>query len=273
MNTRALRQYTLYAIFTYCVVMASYYIFQEFILFKPDTSTPRQYQAKVPEMKTVSFKTNDGLSLKSWYKAPEPGLPVIVYFHGNAGNIERRGPDVKAYLKAGYGVFLLSYRGYGNNPGRPTEKGLYTDARAAINWLKKKGFKSDCLVYFGESLGTGIATQMALEKPPAAMILQTPFTSITNLASYFYPYLPAKYLVKHEFNSYIKVPSITVPTLYILAGQDTVIPVAFGQRLYDVANQPKVLKLEALADHNTLEHVNEYTLRFLAQYRPITSCQ
>lgn len=265
MRLSSVKRILAYVILGYVVITAVYFLFQDYLVFKPNTSTPSKEIAGVGNMQTVKIKTKDNLKLTAWYTPPQPGYPLIVYFHGNAGNIERRGPDVKAYMNAGYGVLLLSYRGYGDSEGKPSEKGLYTDARSALAWLKERGYAQNCLVYFGESLGTGVAVQMAAEKPPAALVLQTPFTSLIDMAAYHYPFLPSKYLVRHRFDSITKIDRIKTPQLYILARQDTLTPVEYGIALYNKAREPKTLYVEDDADHGTLQQVNEKTLAFLDQ--------
>ena len=130
-----------------------------------------------PPSMRPSVETEDGLSLRSWYKAAIQNKPTIIYFQGNADNIRARGPLVRPYLDEGYGVLLLGYRGYGGNPGQSSEKGLYTDGRGALDFLKKQGVKPQCMVLYGESLGTGVAIQLASEQPVGGVVLQAAFTS------------------------------------------------------------------------------------------------
>src|SRR5690606_32604813 len=146
-------------------------------------------------MAVVSLVTADNLALQAWYRAPLLNdLPTIVYFHGNAGHIGHRAFLVKPYLDQGFGVLLLTYRGYSGNPGTPTEEGLYQDGRAAIEFLRRKEGSERCLVVHGTSIGAAVAVQMALEYPIEGLILQSPFTSLPDVGKYHYPFLPVAWL-------------------------------------------------------------------------------
>ncbi|MFQ5618193.1 MAG: alpha/beta hydrolase [Rhodospirillales bacterium] len=226
----------------YVVLVAALYVFQRNIMYFPDASVPSPVHSGVPEMQPVTLETEDGLKLLGWYRAVE-GQPVVVYFHGNAGNIGARGFKARAFLDAGFGMLLVSYRGYGGNRGSPTEEGLYADGRAALDFLEVQGVAPEQTVLYGESLGTGVAVQMASEmaseNPVGALVLEAPLTSMDDVAAHHYPYVPARWLIKDHFDSAAKIAGINTPLLIIHGDRDRTIPMKFGRMLFKAAVEPK----------------------------------
>lgn len=223
---------------------------QRSFMYYPLTSA-RPDISNAPWMSWVEVKTQDGLELKSWYSAPEEGKPTIIFFHGNANSIEARGFKAVPLVRAGYGLLLAEYRGYGGNPGSPTEEGLYMDARAQIDWLiAKHDIKSQNLILYGESLGSAVAVQMAMEYDAAGLILDVPFSSALDLAKANFFYIPfLDYLMKDKYLSDQKIGSVHIPVLIGVGERDSVVPVRFGKKLYAAANEPKTLKVYENANH------------------------
>lgn len=197
-------------------------------------------------------------------------LPTIVIFHGNAGHLGHRGFKARVFLDRGYGVLLAAYRGYGGNPGRPGEQGLYADGAAALDYLRDTaGLPPGKIVLYGESLGTGVAVELAArgDLDFAAVILEAPYTSMADLGAHHYPYLPARLLMRDRFDSASKFGRVTAPVLMFCGSRDRVVPPDFGARLYAVAPQGKRLELLEDAGHNDLwEHgAARLVLDFLAR--------
>ncbi|HKI70210.1 MAG TPA: alpha/beta hydrolase [Verrucomicrobiae bacterium] len=201
-------------------------------------------------MNVVHFSTEDGLSLAAWYKPAAAGKPTIVYFHGNAGNLLNHSWIARPLIDKGYGVLLLEYRGYGGNPGTPAEEGLYQDGDAAVRFLESLGLETTDLVFFGQSLGTGVAVEMALRFPPKALILQSPYTSVPATGQHHYWYVPVKWLAKDRFDSAGKVNRIKSPLLVVYAEHDNIIPGQFSVDLFTQANEPKTLVAIPEGGHN-----------------------
>jgi fermentation-respiration switch protein FrsA (DUF1100 family) len=157
---------------------------------------------------------------------------------------------IRDFHELGYGVFILDYRGYGGSEGSPTEDGLFSDALTALHWLQQA--RSDQVVYFGESLGCGVAVQLAMRQPPAALILQSGFSSAVDVARRAYPYLPTTLLMKDRFESVWRIPKINRPMLVIHGRRDSIIPVELGRALFQAAGPLGEWYEVPNADHNDL---------------------
>ncbi|TVR98866.1 MAG: alpha/beta hydrolase [Rhodospirillales bacterium] len=228
----------------YGVLVAGMYLAQRSLLYLPSGQPMTPREAGVPEMRGVLLTTADGLSLTAWHRPPVGDGVTLVYFHGNGGHIGYRGHRVRPFLDAGFGVLLVSYRGYGGNPGRPTEDGLYADGRAALAFLEARGFPPGRLVLFGESLGGGVAVRLAWEQaragsPVAAVVLEAPLSSVADVGAYHYPILPVRLLLKDRFDIVPLVGEIAAP-LFVAHGEaDLVVPIRFGRKVFDAASEPK----------------------------------
>lgn len=226
---------------------------QRSLIYQAGSERPDLTRSAIDGFEEVTVTTADGLELVCWYLPAAPGKPVIMMSHGNAGHIGHRTGKMRPFAQAGYGLFLLGYRGYGGNPGKPDEEGLYTDARAGLAWLAANGIAGDDLVLYGESLGTGVAVAMAAEHASAAVILETPFTSLSELAGNMYWYIPlAEHAVWDKFPSYERIGGINAPLLVLQGERDSTVPARFARALFDLAAEPKELWLVEEADHNNL---------------------
>jgi fermentation-respiration switch protein FrsA (DUF1100 family) len=189
----------------------------------------------------------------SWFAPPmEKNGKIIVLFQGNGGNISHRDAKAAKFTGEGYGVLLCGYRGYGQNPGKPTEEGIYRDARAALKWLEKQGYNIGQMVFYGESLGSGVAVQMAVEFQPKHVILEAPFSSAADVAKKHYFYLPVDLMMKDRYDSHAKIKNMKASLLIIHGVYDGVIPISQGRKLFEAANHPKEFIAIENAGHNNL---------------------
>lgn len=228
----------------YLGVLGLLFLYQRSILFVPNVQRPELAEAGLAGvMEQVQSTTEDGLDLLAWYRPPA-GNPtsVLVHFHGNAGHIGHRGERVRPYIDAGLGVLLVEYRGYGGNGGRPSEQGLYADARAAFAFLRERGIGPERLIVYGESLGTAVAVQMAVETGCAALVLEAPFTSIGAVAQSRYWMFPVRQLVLDKFDSLAKIGRLRCPLFVMHGERDRVVPIQFGRALFEAAPAPKEAK-------------------------------
>lgn len=238
----------------YITLVAVLYLLQRSVLFHPDPTRPEPADFGVGEMQAVTLDTEDGLRLLAWWSPPaDETLPVLLFFHGNAGHIGYRGEKLRLYLDRHWGVLLVAWRGYSGNSGQPTEPGLYADGRAALAFLGERGIPPSRQVVYGESLGAAVAVEMARKTRFGAVVLEAPFTSVADIAEAMYPFIPVRLLVRDKFASIEKISEIRSPLMVIHGEADSVISVRHGRRLYDAANEPKLGHIVPGAGHNDLQ--------------------
>jgi fermentation-respiration switch protein FrsA (DUF1100 family) len=235
------------------VVLVLIWAGQRRMIYFPFGEVPPPAAAGLPSAEPVTFPTEDGLALQGWFlpaRAPGPAYTMVV-FNGNAGNRAFRAPLATALHARGHGVLLFDYRGYGGNPGAATEAGLAADARAARTYLVgRSDVDASRLVYLGESLGTAVATTLASEHRPAALVLRSPFTSLAVVGQFHYPILPVRWLLQDRFDSIDRIARIDCPLLVIAGDRDRVIPYEHSQQLFAAAVSPKAFVTIPGADHN-----------------------
>jgi pimeloyl-ACP methyl ester carboxylesterase len=186
-------------------------------------------------------KTPDGETIVLWHAEAKPGMPTILFFHGNGGEVSDRHDRMAFYQGQGFGALFVSYRGYGASTGKISEQGFITDALAAHDFLLARGVAPEEIAVVGESLGSGVAVQLAALRPVAALVLEAPFTAAVDVAAEVYPWLPVRLLMKDQFRSRDVIGKVKVPLLIVHGDADRVIPVAQGRRLFEMANEPKEL--------------------------------
>jgi uncharacterized protein len=228
-----------FAVVAYAALVGGLYFFQRQLLYFPDRARPELFGLEQLGVREVMLATEDGLSLLSWYLPARPGRPVIAYFHGNGGHIGYRAERLLRFAREGFGVLMAEYRGYGGNPGTPSETGFYTDGRAALDFLAREGVAPNRLVLYGESLGSGVAVELAAQHEIAALVLEAPFTSVAEVAQCHFPYVPAARMVTDRFDSLSRIGQVRAPILVLHGERDRVVPVRYGRALFDAAPEPK----------------------------------
>ena len=236
----------------YLAVLACLYLFQRQLLYHPDRSRPQLGELAELGVREIAVPTADGLSLLAWYLPSRGERPVIAYFHGNGGHIGYRSDRVERFARAGYGVLIVEYRGYGGNPGAPSEAGLFADAEAALRFLEAESVDGRRLVLYGESLGSGVAVQAATQREIGALVLEAPFTSIVAAAQYHYPYVPAALLVADRYDSLSRIGAVRAPILMLHGARDGVVPERLGEALFAAAPEPKERWVAPEAGHGNI---------------------
>ena len=188
-----------------------------------------------------SIRTPDGETVEAWYSPADPARPTILFLHGNGGEVSDRSRRLAFYQHQGFGVLFVSYRGYGRSTGSISETGFVTDALAAYDWLAAKGLKPADIAIVGESLGTGVAIQLAAQRQVAAVALEAPYTATLDIASKIYWWLPVRLLMKDTYLSRDFIARVTAPLLIQHGDADAIIPVDHGRALFALANEPKEL--------------------------------
>ena len=251
-------------ILIYFFILISTYIFQRNLLYHPSENNYSGDKLDVSIIK-VKIKTQDDIELLSWYHNKDiDKYKTILFLHGNAGSLENRIHKINHFKDMNVNFLLVAWRGFSGNKGKPTEKGLYEDARSAVTWLKSKGVKEKNIIIYGESLGTGVATEIAQNKNFAGIILESPFTSMIDAGKDKYPYLPVRLLLKDKYESDKKIKNINRPMLILHGKVDNIVPFHMGKRMYVLANEPKYSYFSEYDDH--MMEYNEKLLKVIKKF-------
>lgn len=254
------------------VGLALFWTLQRRLIYYPFAEADPRAASPWPTARDVSFETEDGLQLAGLYVPAAGGDPSawVLVFNGNAGSRHGRWPLARALAGQGLSVLLFDYRGYGGNPGSPSEPGLIRDARAAVSYLASRDdVDPERIVYFGESLGAAVAVALAAERPPAVLILRSPFTSLVDMGKLHYPLLPVALMLRDRFPSDRRIARVDCPLLVVAGDRDSLVPHEQSRRLYDLAPSP-VKQFVSIpgAEHNderlALTHSVEAAAAFLA---------
>ena len=239
---------------TYAAVVVLVYFNQRSMQYYPVRQSPgKPADNNVPEMREVFVETEDGLKLLAWFAPPRNSNgKIIVYYHGNGGHIGYRAGKARYFIDAGYGILMPEYRGFARNAGKPSEEGFYKDGRAALRWLDAEGYTPAQYVLYGESIGSGVAVEMARAVQPRYMILEAPFSSAADVAKKVYFYLPVDLLMKDRYDNIDKIADVTSGLLIVHGDEDGVVPQSLGKKLYDKANHPKEFVSINGGHHNDL---------------------
>lgn len=210
--------------------------------------------------------TEDGETVHGLYWPPEPGRPVVLFFHGNAGHVYGWAQIRKELLPLDAGLLIIDYRGYGKSSGKPSEPGLYRDAAAALAWLRSRGVVASDILLFGKSLGGGVATELARGTRFRGLVLESTFTSIQAIIAHLFPVFPVGALFPDRFESLAKLAELRCPLLVIHGTADELIPVSEGRALYAAALDPCSGWFPEGAGHNDVSYVTgrEYGRRIRA---------
>jgi fermentation-respiration switch protein FrsA (DUF1100 family) len=216
------------------------YFAQRSLMYFPERLRVQPASAGFPAAEEVVLDTADGEKVIVWHVPPRGERPVILYFHGNGGSLRYRVDRFRALTAAGLGLVALSYRGYGGSTGRPTEAGLIADGAAAYAFAAAR-YPPQRLVFWGESLGSGVAVALAADHAVGRVVLEAPFTSAVDVGAGAYWFLPVRLLMKDQFRSDERIGAVRAPLLILHGERDRVVPFALGQRLFALANEPKRL--------------------------------
>jgi len=227
--------------------------FEHHQVFHPTRTLDATPAALGRNFEDVNFIAEDGTRLNGWFLPVETNSArselVVLVCHGNGGNISHRLDLADTLLGAGLNVFLFDYRGYGRSEGRPSERGTYLDAHAAYDWLRSKGFRASGILAFGESLGGGVASELASSVETGGLILQSTFTSIPDIGADLFPWLPVRMLARIRYDTCSRLPQVRVPVLILHSRTDGLIPFRHAEKNFAAANEPKLLR-EIRGDHN-----------------------
>jgi hypothetical protein len=249
--------------------VALMYVAQRSLMYHPERLRTPPAAAGLFDAQEIVLDTADGEKVIVWYAPPKDGKPLLLYFHGNAGALRYRVDRFRTWIDDGIGLVALSYRGYGGSSGSPSEPGLIADAEAAYDFAAART-PPEQIVLFGESLGGGVAVALAATRRIGGLVLEAPFTSAADVGARAYWYLPVRLLMKDPFPSDARIGKVTAPLLVLHGARDGVVPIALGERLFSLANEPKRFVRFAEGSHNDLDRhgAQDAARLFLGQIRP-----
>jgi len=236
----------------YALVCVAAYLGQRKLMYFPDRARVQPADVGLAGVDERVLKTPDGERVIAWYGRARPGQPTLLYFHGNGGSLAIRAPRIERFMAEGWGVYMMTYRGYGGSSGTPTEAHNVADARLAYGALVHEGVPPSSIVVYGESLGSGIAVRLAAERPVAGVILDAPYTSIVDVAAGAYPFLPVRAFLLDRYETTRYIAQVKAPLLVLHGERDPVVPVAMGREVARLANEPKRLVLFPDGGHSDL---------------------
>ena len=236
-------------ILIYLIIVAYMYLNQRKLLYLPSENNYLDDQIDF-NFREVFIDVEKNLKLKAWLIENDfKNKKTLVFFHGNAGNLSNRTYKLNQLSKLDLNIIILAWRSFSGNEGEPSEQNLYNDAKKTIDWLNSRGVKNKNIILYGESLGTGIAVELSQTNQFGGIILESPFTSMTNAAKNIYPWLPVKYLLKDKYDSEKKIKNLQIPILIMHGKKDNIVPFKMGEKLYDLANNPKFFYFTENDDH------------------------
>ncbi len=234
----------------YLLLLAYIYATQQQQVFHPRPGNEVTPDKAGLAYEDLRLNTPDGERLHAWWLPAQNARGSLLFLHGNAGNIGNRLESLRIFNGLGLNVLILDYRGYGHSSGEPGEQGIYTDAMTGWRWMTEiRGLQPESILLFGRSLGSAVAAELATRVRAGGLMLESPFTSIPDMAAELYPYLPVKQLARYQFDTLSKIDAIDEPLLVVHSSEDGLVPFSHGQQLFAAASEPKSF-LEIRGSHN-----------------------
>ena len=248
----------------YVLLLISVFIFQRKLLYHPNFSNHITGDGLIHSIEKINIKTEDNIDLKGWFHLKDLKKKTILFFHGNAGTLDNRIYKLNLLGNLDINFLIIAWRGYSGSSGKPTELGLYQDAKSAVNWLNLKGIAEKNIILYGESLGTSVAIEIGQHKNFAGIILEAPFTSMADTGKKHYPFFPVKLLLKDKYENENKIKNIKFPILVMHGEADRKVPFRMGKKMYELANEPKYFYFSKHDDH--MMEYNENLLEALRKF-------
>src|SRR3990170_923153 len=238
---------------TYALICFGAWVLHRYFLYMPDKKRYAPREVGLADVEEITLEGKGGAKLIAWYLPARRGKPTLLYFTGQSGSAANRARKIEAIAASGYGVFMLNYRRYGGSGGWPTERNNIADAVSAFQHLQDElGVAPRNIVAYGESLGTGVATRLALLRQVKALVLEAPFTSVVDVGLQVWWFLPLRLVMTDQYRTIDRIGSVKVPVLIVHGARDSMIPVNHARAVYAAANEPKTLAILRRGDHNDL---------------------
>jgi uncharacterized protein len=246
-------------------------LLHRYFIYIPDRTRVDPEATGLSGVEEIVFKASDGTKLIAWYRPARPDKPTLLYFPGNSGNTACRAGKIATIGSDGYGVFMLNYRRYGGSEGRPTEARIAADAVSAYDCLRGLGVAPHEIVAYGESLGTAVATRVALQRHVKALVLEAPFTSVVDVGKLLWKGFPLSVIMVDQYRTIDRIAGVTAPLFIIHGGRDAIIPLDQARRVFHAASEPKSMTVLPQAGHNDLFERGawEKVEVFLESLRPV----
>lgn len=255
----------------YLLIVVVMMLFENALIFIPTRYPEGNWHPAAFSPEDAWFTSDDGIRLHGWYLPKKNAKAAVLFCHGNGGNITHRDEALEMLHEyVGVSVLIFDYRGYGRSEGRPSERGVLADARAARKWLAaRQNIAETDIVLLGESIGGAVAVDLAAYDGARALILQSTFDNLPNVAAYHYPWLPIRWAMRSRFDSASKIPLYHGPLLQSHGDKDTIVPYHFGKALFQAANEPKIFLELPGHNHNDFLPPSYYDAmtRFLDQLK------
>ena len=253
---------------SYLLFVIFIYFNQRNLLYHPEENNYLEEKIQF-DYKEIFIEVDQNIKLKSWLIAKDlKKLKTLIFFHGNAGNLFNRVHKLNVLHELDINILIISWRSFSGNLGKPTEANLYEDARKSVDWLNNQGVKNKDIILYGESLGTGVAVELAQQNRFNSIILESPYTSMENAAKIYYPYLPVKFLLKDKYDSIKKITKVKIPIFIMHGKKDPIVPFAMGAELFEEANNPKHSFFSENDDHmmNFNDQLVSKIVNFISRY-------
>jgi pimeloyl-ACP methyl ester carboxylesterase len=263
----------------YMAALGWTYLNQKSLMYFPEKGMLDISQYDLPGVEDLRIDSADGTRIQVWHKAPQSGMPMVLYLHGNSYHLGHHACQFREILDLGYGLTAVAYHGFSMSEGQPSRQAIMEDAEAAVGFLRGRGFAPKNILLVGESLGSGVAVELANNHKFGGVFLLTPYTSIAGRAQEIYWYFPAQYLVTENFVSEDKIHLIDSPLLMAHGTSDTVIPHSHATKLLDLAQEPKKLLLYEGKGHSNLDYrlvyreMHKYFAQFFDGHRDVATAQ
>ena len=251
-------------IIVYLLILLIIFFFQRKLLYHPSENNYLEENLLSHKVEKIKISSNNSINLESWYFLKNSNFKTLVFFHGNAGSLENRIHKLNRLSNLDINYLIFAYRGFSGNKGIPTEKGIYEDANAVIYWLNSKGITRDNIILYGESLGSAVAIEIAKNKNFAGIILESPFTSMEEIAKIYYPYIPVRLLLKDKYKTNEKILNVNSPILVMHGKKDQIVPFDMGKKIFNLAKNPKYNFFVDYDDH--MMEYNENLLNTLKKF-------